>query len=77
MHSRAVSSCSRLGAASFELAKGLSAPRSLVSISVAAILLYVCNRKRDATVRLSDLCETNRAVFVYICDDRFTRTVIA
>lgn len=41
MLSRVESSCSRLGAASFELAKGLSAPRSLVSIFVAAILRYV------------------------------------
>lgn len=41
MLSRMEFSCSRLGAASFELAKGLSAPRSLVSIFVAAILQYV------------------------------------
>lgn len=41
MLSRVEFSCSRLGAASFELAKGLSAPRSLVSIFVTAILQYV------------------------------------
>lgn len=75
MLSRAESSCSRLGAASFELAKGLGAPRSLVSIFLAAILLIRDERCRGDVKDAVPFCVPVSAHQPALCYDVIRQSV--